>query len=245
MTQTKSSNNHRGLIQLKGEDSAKFLQGQVTCDIDSLTGDREVFGAHCTPSGRVVFVFSAHRVDAQCIILETHPSVVELAVASLSKYAVFFKTQITAVGDGEIPIQPPISSLERLRRGRPDITTETTEQFIPQMLNLDLMDYISFKKGCYTGQEVVARAHYRGEVKRRMHHLSLSSSSPVSCFAPGTAILDSQGKALGNLVNCELIEDNRIEALAVLANRALELESLTVEGEKVDVTYLPLPYQLT
>lgn len=245
MTQTNASNNHRGLIQLKGEDSAVFLQGQVTCDMDSLVADRAIHGAHCTPSGRVVFVFSAHRVDAQCIILETHPSVVELAVASLSKYAVFFKTQITAIDGPVTADQSTTSSLERLRRGRPDITAQTTELFIPQMINLDLMDYISFKKGCYTGQEVVARAHYRGEVKRRMHYILLESESSVSNFAPGTAISDSNNKPLGSLVNCEQIDDHHLEALAVLPSKALELESLSIQGTAFTAIHLPLPYQLT
>ena len=245
MTEPNLSNKHRGLIQLKGDDSAKFLQGQVTCDMDNLVTGREIYGAHCTPSGRVVFVFSAHRIDAQSIILETHPSVVELAVASLSKYAVFFKTQITAIEEPVKAIAPSASNLERLRCGRPDITSETTELFIPQMLNLDLMDYISFKKGCYTGQEVVARAHYRGAVKRRMHHLSIVSSSPISPLTPGTAVFDSQNKPLGNLVNCELIEDNHIEALAVLPSKAPDGQSLIIDGEAVTASYLPLPYQLT
>jgi len=245
MTQPNLSGNPRGLIQLKGEDSAVFLQGQVTCDMESLTTDNTIYGAHCTPSGRVIFVFSAHRVDPQCIILETHPSVVELAVASLSKYAVFFKTQISAIDGPLAGNQPLISNLERLRCARPDITVETTEQFIPQMLNLDLMDYISFKKGCYTGQEVVARAHYRGSVKRRMYHLSVISPSPIPLLTAGTAIFDSQNKALGNIVNSELIEDNHFELLAVLPSKAQDSQNLIIDGETVAASYLPLPYQLT
>ena len=58
----------------------------------------------------------------------------------------------------------------------PEITQETSEQFIPQMLNLDALKGISFQKGCYTGQEVVARMHYKGSVKRRL--VSYQSASP-------------------------------------------------------------------
>jgi len=50
----------------------------------------------------------------------------------------------------------------------PEITLATTELFIPQMLNLDLLNAISFQKGCYTGQEIIARMHYKGSVKRRL-----------------------------------------------------------------------------
>ena len=59
--------------------------------------------------------------------------------------------------------------------GIPTITDATAEEFIPQMLNLDLLGGISFGKGCYTGQEVVARTHYLGAVKRRMHRLRAQS----------------------------------------------------------------------
>ena len=231
----------RGLIQLCGQDSHKFLQGQVTCDMDNLTENNRIYGAHCSPSGRVIFLFCAHGVDSQTIILETHPSIVEIAIASLSKYAVFFNTEISDISNHEVSIEPPVSELARIRAARADISVETSEMFIPQMLNLDAMDYISFKKGCYTGQEVVARAHYRGTVKRRMYHLSLDSQSVP---APGTPVLDSGNKSLGNIVNATITEDNRIEALATLSAKALEFKSLNIDGAILAVSYLPLPYQL-
>ena len=231
----------RGLIQLCGQDSHKFLQGQVTCDMDNLTADNRIYGAHCSPNGRVIFLFCAHMVDTQCIILETHPSIVDIAIASLRKYAVFFKTELSDISNRDADIEPPLSELEKVRAARADISVETSEMFIPQMLNLDAMDYISFKKGCYTGQEVVARAHYRGTVKRRMYHLSLNSASLP---APGTPVLDSRNKSLGNIVNAAITEDNRIEALATLSAQALDCDCLTIDGATVAVSYLPLPYQL-
>jgi folate-binding protein YgfZ len=70
--------------------------------------------------------------------------------------------------------------------GIPCITDATAEEFIPQMLNLDLLEGISFTKGCYTGQEVVARTHYLGAVKRRMHRLRVQSDT---CPAAGMRIV--------------------------------------------------------
>ena len=61
------------------------------------------------------------------------------------------------------PGNAPIS-----RAGLPQVYAATSETFVAQMLNLDLLGAIAFDKGCYTGQEVIARAHYRGRVKRRM-----------------------------------------------------------------------------
>lgn len=235
------TNLSRGLIKLCGQDSHKFLQGQVTCDMDHLTSNNSIYGAHCSPNGRVIFLFCAHWIDSQTIILETHPSIVEIAIASLSKYAVFFKTEITDSSNQDLSTEAPLSALERIRVARADISIETSEMFIPQMLNLDAMDYISFKKGCYTGQEVVARAHYRGSVKRRMYHLSLDSQSVPT---PGTPIHDGQNKSLGNIVNAAITEDQRIEALATLSAKALDLKSLNIDGATLAVSYLPLPYQI-
>ena len=61
-------------------------------------------------------------------------------------------------------------SLQEIRAGRPFITAATQDQFVPQMVNLEAVGGVDFKKGCYPGQEIVARAQYRGQVKRRMAH---------------------------------------------------------------------------
>ena len=68
------------------------------------------------------------------------------------------------------------------------VEAKTRELFIPQTINLDLIDGVSFTKGCYPGQEVVARAHYRGTVKRRMHAASFMSYG--ESYEPGVDIFD-------------------------------------------------------
>jgi len=62
-------------------------------------------------------------------------------------------------------------TLQEIRAGRPLITAATQDQFVPQMVNLEALGGVDFQKGCYPGQEIVARAQYRGQVKRRMVHL--------------------------------------------------------------------------
>lgn len=233
------SNNKRGLIELCGEDSRKFLQGQVSCDMDSLSVGQMIRGCHCTPKGRVIFMFTALMRNEHSIILETHPSIVNTAIASLSKYAVFFKTEISDISEQDISVEPQKTNLERLKSGVADIGIETTELFIPQMLNLDILGYISFKKGCYTGQEVVARAHYLGAVKRKMYLLSLSTSSVPSA---GCVVVDDNSHQIGNVVNAEAITDNSVEALVVLSSKGLECEHLVIDGGHVAFSQLPSPY---
>ena len=197
-------------------------------------------GSHCTPKGRVIFLFSALLLADNHLVLETHPSVVSIALASLKKYAVFFKTEIVDISDqsGDFPLS--LNRLQRLQAGIPDITEATTDLFIPQMLNLDALDFISFKKGCYTGQEVVARAHYLGTVKRRMHRLLLPQGYLPQ---PGEAIHNSDNKALGTVVNAQYSNDN-IEILAVLSSSAIDCDQIIINDQKLAVKFLLLPYQV-
>ena len=232
----------RSYIKLSGPDSGKFLQGQVTCDMDSLSPSNSVTGAHCTFKGRMVFLFTAHSDGDGDIILETHPSVIDSALASLKKYAVFFKTEITDVSDSYSNSQPPLSDLERLRAGHAEVVGETIDMFIPQMLNLDALGYLNFKKGCYTGQEIVARAHYRGAVKRRMHHLALTIDRVPT---PGDEIKNSDGKNIGNIASAVRADDSKVEILAVINDKYSDAIEMQIGDQALTaVTHLPLPYEI-
>jgi folate-binding protein YgfZ len=81
------------------------------------------------------------------------------------------------------PVGPDAWTLLDVLAGIPSIHASTLDEFVPQMVNLDLLDGISFKKGCYTGQEIVARVHYRGTIKRRMYLAHCTGPA-----APGNAI---------------------------------------------------------
>jgi hypothetical protein len=110
---------------------------------------------------------------------------------------------------------PAWNALE-VAAGLPEIHSATSGEFIAQMLNLDRIDAIAWKKGCYTGQEIVARAHYRGQVKRRMRRFVCAAGEPP---APGTALTTSDGLAL-RVVRSARTVDGRCECLAVAALEA-------------------------
>jgi len=229
----------RGYIQLSGPDSRKFLQGQVTCDMDQLTPEHSICGAQCTPKGRIIFLFKASCDGEDNIVLETHSSIIDIAIASLKKYAVFFKTEITDAS-GQIET-PPITDLQRLRTGSADITADTSDLFIPQMINLDAQGYISFKKGCYTGQEIIARAHYRGAVKRRMHHLQIAASQIPKL---GSEILGAEGRAIGTVASAAQVDAATVELLAVLADKSSDCTEIELDGQLFAATHLSLPYEI-
>ena len=93
-------------------------------------------------------------------------------------------------------------TLEDIRSGLPTVTAATTELFIPQMLNLERIGAVDFKKGCYPGQEVVARTQYRGELKRRMVHAALAGDAQPVPTAGQAVYSDAfPGQDVGNIVN--------------------------------------------
>jgi folate-binding protein YgfZ len=127
--------------------------------------------------------------------------------------------------------------------GEPQVYRATTEEFVAQMLNLDALGAIAFDKGCYTGQEVIARAHYRGRVKRRMQRfVTVPGQQPLK---PGDTGELNDGRAF-RAVDAVLRADGRCEFLAVAPLAAGEAEAAPPTGpagtDRVDAQTLPLPY---
>jgi folate-binding protein YgfZ len=90
-------------------------------------------------------------------------------------------------------------TLEEIRAGRPWIMAATQDKFVPQMVNLETLGGVDFQKGCYPGQEIVARAQYRGEVKRRMQRLPVPPGvelKPGQEFNGGVVVDSARGEAL-------------------------------------------------
>jgi tRNA-modifying protein YgfZ len=123
-----------------------------------------------------------------------------------------------ADSDASLHVGSPIASLSRdewhaldIASGLPQVYAATTEAFVAQMLNLDLVDGIAFDKGCYTGQEVIARAHYRGKVKRRMQRFRTREPAKLS---PGDAGTLGDGRTF-KVVDAVQLSDGRCEFLGV------------------------------
>src|SRR5690606_33020202 len=109
--------------------------------------------------------------------------------------------------------------------------------FVAQMLNLDALGAISFTKGCYPGQEIVARAHHLGTVKRRMRRFT--AERPLAP-APGAEVLDADGTPVGEVVDAARSDDGT-ELLAVVQNDARARPLLL---DDTPLTEQPLPYDI-
>ncbi|WGL16702.1 folate-binding protein [Microbulbifer bruguierae] len=123
--------------------------------------------------------------------------------------------------------------------GLPQLHAATSEMFIPQMTNLHLLNGVSFKKGCYTGQEVVARMQYLGAAKRRMYRARIDGGDLPQ---PGDEIFTPDGgSSIGNIVQAGVAGDE-IELLAVLTkSKVADGESLQLQDGRV-LELLELPY---
>jgi len=115
--------------------------------------------------------------------------------------------------------------------GIPSVHAETTEEFVPQMANLDLAGGVSFKKGCYPGQEIVARMHYLGHLKQRMVRASVMSDFLP---APGTAVYspDFSGQTAGRVVDAQFSPIQGIDMLVVAQVSSIKADSLHLSDEK-------------
>lgn len=134
-------------------------------------------------------------------------------------------------------------SLLDIRAGIPTIFDATADTFVPQMANLHLIDGVSFTKGCYTGQEVVARMQYLGRLKRRMYcaHVPVETAPPpgTDLFAPGS----ESGQGAGKIVVAAPSPDGGVEALAVAEVGAAEAGEVRLGGpDGAILEFRPLPY---
>ncbi|OLY74002.1 aminomethyltransferase [Pseudomonas sp. ATCC PTA-122608] len=294
---------HEGVLAIRGSDAAKFLQGQLTCNLNYLSDTQASLGARCTQKGRMQSSFRI-LLQGDGVLLAMATELLEPQLADLKKYAVFSKSKLTdesaawvrfgvsdadqvlaslglelptetdsvvrsddliaiRVSPGRAELWAPAAQAENLhsqlaaqlnkgelnqwllgqiRAGIGQVMPQTRELFIPQMLNLQAVGGVSFKKGCYTGQEIVARMQYLGKLKRRLYRLSLNASELPE---PGTPLFSpTHNSAIGEVVIAARAGE-AIELLAVLQAEAAESGDVhvgTLEGPGLQL--LDLPYQL-
>jgi folate-binding protein YgfZ len=182
-------------------------------------------------------------VDAQS---RFDSSVIVRASATLPRWLVISPAEQASPLSGCPPADRDTWRRLDIAAGQPQVYAATSEEFVAQMLNLDALSAIAFDKGCYTGQEVIARAHYRGRVKRRLQRFA--SRGPLR-LAVGDSGHLADGRAF-KVVDAVQLADGRCEFLAVAPMPAGEAESRDATSSPssdqapVDAEQLALPYQL-
>ena len=210
---------HLAQLDFVGPDAAAFLQGYATADLGELDATHALPMAFCNLKGRVIangwIVGEATEVH-----LLVHPSVAATLQRELGKYLLFAKSKFneptTRLGlspeatPGAIEL-PPSGFYVTLDAGDDEghaafadacadasfvvVTESIGERFLPQMVGLTDAGAVSFSKGCYLGQEVVARAEHRGQVKQRLRRYRFDGEPPPV----GADVMD-QAKKIGTIV---------------------------------------------
>ncbi len=254
---------HLAAVEVAGPDAAQFLNGQLSNDTLSLAPGAWQLASLSTPKGRVVAVLSLGRIEGGYYAVLPR----ELAAAfieRLGKYILRSKltlrlaaAELAVWGSMEsqdrFAIEPATApatrldvgdterrwKLKRIAAGLPQVYPATAEQFVAQMINLDLVQGISFRKGCYTGQEIIARTQNLGRIKRRMLRFAIGEQSSVTVGEVVT---------LANYGSAAVVEsansDMGQELLAVvhLDPRAQDAQAHT--APRIDAHELPLPYAI-
>lgn len=173
-------------VEAVGKDAESFLQAQLTADLTTLESGEAGFAGYCDPRGNVLALLRVMR-RGDGLVLIASKSLVQPLLATLRKYVLRAEVRFEVITDAVVGISsgdeldyavtgeaPPTDHaaieawrLEELRSGIVWLGPETTAQFLPQMLGLERLGALSFRKGCFPGQEVIARVRYLGKVKRQ------------------------------------------------------------------------------
>jgi folate-binding protein YgfZ len=224
-----------GLVKVKGLDSQKFLQGQLTCDVEQITETQSLLGAHCNPQGRVLFLFRLfYWLDAYYLVLPR--TMVIPALTFLKKYAVFFKLTLhDASEEQEAEALHEKAAQEwkyfDLSKGIPQIYPETSGLFLPHDLNLHELQGLSWDKGCYTGQEIIARMHYRGKLKNHLYQAKIQTAAIPHLGAEVYCLSEGAPLACGFIVDYREVSYNLYEAL-ILTHEAKRSEALQIDPQQ-------------
>lgn len=209
-------------INVTGADALEFLQGQLTNDLNKLEPDAEILAAWCNPKGRVIWFGTVRIIDGGFGL----SALADTAEDIVKRLTVFrFRSKVEfSIGDEVVEVDPEFL----IQNGYPYVGETQTEKFTPHMLNFDLLGAVNFDKGCYTGQEIVARTHYKGATKRRT--LRFESETPVS---------EGEKVALSDRDIGEVLNAHGNDLLAVVPVDKTS-EELSVGDSKL--TYIALPY---
>ncbi|MBX9597505.1 MAG: hypothetical protein K2X04_02890 [Burkholderiales bacterium] len=254
---TLNLNSELAILECSGSDAATYLQGQLSNDIRELNNKPWQFSAHLSNKGRTLatFIITQHQENSYYLI--TNKDVADKILPRLKMYILRSKVTLaisaksiylndTQIDGGHnlqlsadkyltISENPQESTIDSnawhkflVENTLPMIYLESIEKIIPQQINYDLIGGINFKKGCYTGQEIVARTHYLGKVKRRMAKFTTNTQPQVgqSVVSP---LMDNQ--EVGVIIDCYQDGQNHY-GLVSLQNNCLDSAYLDTDNQQ-------------
>ncbi len=295
-----------GAISLAGEEQSKYLQGQVTCDVNSSTVQNLLVGAHCDAKGKVFSVFRLINRSSAHLLLQPKASITN-SLKELQKFGVFAKVTIeeaqdltfialvgkqassllqqefSQVPDSLSPVvqvgstsliylageqaryiiideESAISAIKKalalplykqavwdlleITQGFPILSAQSSGQYVPQMLNLQAINGISFTKGCYLGQETVARMQYLGKNKRALFSLATKLEQALQAEDIIEKQLGENWRKAGDILATYQADDGSCVIQAILVNDKEQPPLRIASQNNAVVTQQLLPYTL-
>lgn len=236
------------ILEVNGVDTKKFLQGLVTADLNILTQNNNILlTAFANLKGRIVSLCFVKFVDDNKLLLSVEEGVLEGLLAWLKKYGMFSKVtfpindnySLFFTKDGflnhdilEKDSLESNSSFEQIQKENiinklAIINAQNFEQFLPAELELDnVKNVVCYTKGCYMGQEVIARMHYKAKLKKELAVVK-SQSNIVEID-----LKDENNKPLANVVN-KVFVDNECYMLVVFHKEAIEQQYQLNNGQTI------------
>lgn len=297
------------MVTMTGADTVKYLQGQVTADVEVLSPDQHILCAHCDAKGKMWSNMRLFKRGDGMAFIERR-NLRNQQMTEMKKYAVFSKVTFTEDDDvvllgvagfqanaalkgvfstlptaeqpvvqqdestllylplpaerylivtspekaeqvvAEIGDQAQLNDSQQwlaldIEAGYPVIDTINTVQFIPQATNIQALDGISFSKGCYAGQEMVARAKYRGANKRALYWLAGKASKVPAAGDDLELQLGENWRRTGTILAASQLSDGSLWVQAVLNNDLDADANLRVRDDAAsELSIQPLPYSL-
>ena len=213
---------HSQILELTGADAAAFAHAQFSNDVLALPDGHWQWNAWLSAQGRVRAFFRLQRTNAAHLALTLRGGDATWMRAELARFVFRTKVQFAVVDGAAEP-----ATLADIRAGLPEVSAELRDQLLPQWIGLDRLGAISVRKGCYPGQEIVARLHFKGGNKRSLYRLCWHGDAVPR---PGTPLCDDNAAEVGIIVMAARVTaDGHFEALATLSDAAadapLQLES--------------------
>ena len=298
------------VIEVSGDDSKSFLQGQLTNDINVISPSLSQLSGLCTPKGRLKALFSIFS-DKDKLYLQLPRPLLEETLKRLKMFVMMSKVELIDVSDtlikigiygdkaelhltdngftipnetnsvtqhndmllirlhGDKPRFECVGTNDKIQHlweklqtnakllntehwklldiyaGLPNVFASSREAFIPQMLNLQVLDGINFKKGCYTGQEIVARMQYLGKLKRRMYRAHCDAHDLPVPGDPLYSAISKSGQGSGNIVDAQFSPNGGIDLLAVITTDAVENNDIFLDEEfTTKLSLKEIPYSV-
>lgn len=222
---------------LNGVDAQKFLQGQVTLHVERLEENVTRYTAICDLKGRIHFGLWLTKLDAERFVIVSTQDQAEEFAKHIKKFGAFSKMKLEEAGQVFPTLQDDLTTftaettdvaawqVQAIEQGQAFITQATEHVFQPQELRLHQREGVHYDKGCYLGQEVIARLWFKAKPKAWLHAISGTGTAPEQ-----TAQLHDHVQVVNSATT-----ENGYVALVVARPEALE---------SLDVTILTLPEAL-